>query len=238
MKNIAVIPARSGSKGLKGKNIKKLNGKPLMAYAIEAAIASRQFDTVMVSTDSTEYADVAQKYGAEVPFLRSEALSGDEAGSWDVILETLKNYRDLGKEYDTVCLLQPTSPLRQAQDIINAYKIYEEKKADAVTSVCEAEHSPLWTMVLPEDGSLMGFRKNNVNVPRQKLDTFYRLNGAIYIRKIRYLNGKANLVYENEYSYIMTRHSSVDIDTLDDFEYAEYLMIKRKKNDEYRFCNY
>ena len=127
MKNIAIITARSGSKGLKDKNIKELNGKPLMAYTIEAALESKQFETVMVSTDSEEYAKIARKYGAEVPFLRSEKTSSDEAGSWDVILEVLENYAELGKMYDTVCLLQPTSPLRKVDDIINSYKILEEK---------------------------------------------------------------------------------------------------------------
>ena len=166
MNNIAIIPARSGSKGLKDKNIKELDGKPLMAYSIEAALKSNQFETVMVSTDSKEYAKVASEYGAEVPFLRSEKTSTDEAGSWDVVLEVLSNYVGLGKTYDTVCLLQPTSPLRKVDDIINSYKMLEEKRADAITSVCEVDHSPWWTMTLPPNGSLKEFRKNKkINVP-------------------------------------------------------------------------
>ena len=227
MNNIAIIPARSGSKGLKDKNIKELNGKPLMAYTIEAALESKQFETVMVSTDSEEYAKIARKYGAEVPFLRSEKTSSDEAGSWEVILEVLENYAELGKMYDTVCLLQPTSPLRKVDDIINSYKILEEKKADAITSVCEVDHSPLWTMTLPSDRSMKEFRKDKkINVPRQKLDTFYRLNGAVYIRKIKYQNAEIDILDQNEYAYIMPKNSSVDIDTLDDFEYAEFLIKK------------
>lgn len=227
MNNIAIIPARSGSKGLKDKNIKELNGKPLMAYTIEAALRSNQFETVMVSTDSEEYAKIARKYGAEVPFLRSEKTSSDEAGSWEVILEVLENYAELGKMYDTVCLLQPTSPLRKVDDIINSYKILEEKKADAITSVCEVDHSPLWTMTLPSDRSMKEFRKDKkINVPRQKLDTFYRLNGAVYIRKIKYQNAEIDILDQNEYAYIMPKNSSVDIDTLDDFEYAEFLIKK------------
>lgn len=227
MKNIAIITARSGSKGLKDKNIKELNGKPLMAYTIEAALESKQFETVMVSTDSEEYAKIARKYGAEVPFLRSEKTSSDEAGSWEVILEVLENYAELGKMYDTVCLLQPTSPLRKVDDIINSYKILEEKKADAITSVCEVDHSPLWTMTLPSDRSMKEFRKDKkINVPRQKLDTFYRLNGAVYIRKIKYQNAEIDILDQNEYAYIMPKNSSVDIDTLDDFEYAEFLIKK------------
>lgn len=225
MNNIAIIPARSGSKGLKDKNIKELNGKPLMAYTIEAALESKQFETVMVSTDSEEYAKIARKYGAEVPFLRSEGTSSDEAGSWDVVLEVLSNYVELGKMYDTVCLLQPTSPLRKVDDIISSYKMFEEKEADAITSVCEVDHSPLWTMTLPSNGSLKEFRKNKkTNIPRQQLDTFYRLNGAVYIRKVEYVNNSINLLDKEEYGYIMLRKSSVDIDSIEDFEYAEYIL--------------
>ena len=120
MKNIAIITARSGSKGLPHKNIKLLNGKPLMAWSIEAALKSGMFDTVIVSTDSEEYARIAREYGAEVPFLRSEATSGDNANSWDTVAEVLDNYRKLGREFDTFMLLQPTSPLRSAEDIQRA----------------------------------------------------------------------------------------------------------------------
>ena len=120
MKNLAIIPARSGSKGLKDKNIKMLSGKPLMAYTIEAAIESKMFCKVMVSTDSGNYAEIAREYGAEVPFLRSNELSGDKAGSWEVVLEVLQQYQTVGEIFDTVCLLQPTSPLRDSADIIQA----------------------------------------------------------------------------------------------------------------------
>lgn len=227
MNNIAIIPARSGSKGLKDKNIKELNGKPLMAYTIEAALRSNQFETIMVSTDSKEYAKIACEYGAEVPFLRSEETSTDEAGSWDVVLEVLSNYVELGKMFDTVCLLQPTSPLRKVDDIINSYKLLEEKKADAITSVCEVDHSPLWTMTLSSDQSMKDFRnQKRINVPRQKLEMYYRLNGAIYIRKIKYLNNEIFILDPNEYAYIMSKKYSVDIDSIDDFEYAEFRMKK------------
>ena len=230
MNNIAIIPARSGSKGLKDKNIKELGGKPLMAYSIEAALKSNQFETVMVSTDSKEYAKVASEYGAEVPFFRSEKTSTDEAGSWDVVLEVLSNYVELGKTYDTVCLLQPTSPLRKVDDIINSYKMLEEKRADAITSVCEVDHSPWWTMKLPSDRSMKEFRKDRrINAPRQKLDMFYRLNGDVYIRKIKYINDGIEILEQNEYAYIMLKRNSVDIDTIDDFKYAEFLI---KKEDE------
>ena len=145
MKNLAIIPARSGSKGLPDKNIKPLLGKPLMAYSIEAAIASGVFDEVMVSTDSEKYAEIAKSWGANVPFLRSKVTASDTASSWDMADEVLNNYRDkFGLTFDTFCLLQPTSPLRTAENIRAAYYLYSQKAKFAVVSVCETEHFPLW----------------------------------------------------------------------------------------------
>ena len=112
MKNIAIIPARAGSKGLPDKNIKLLNGKPLLQYSVEAALGSGCFDKVMVSTDSEKYAEIAREAGAEVPFLRSAYTSTDKASSWDMVEEVLDGYERLGWTFDTFCLLQPTSPMR------------------------------------------------------------------------------------------------------------------------------
>ena len=142
MKCIAIIPARSGSKGLKDKNIKELNGKPLLGYSVEAALNSNVFDTVMVSTDSERYATVARQCGAEVPFLRSEFTSSDSASSCDAVKEVIANYKEMGKEFDVLVLLQPTSPLRSCNDIAEAFKVFQEKDAKAVISVCEVDHSP------------------------------------------------------------------------------------------------
>lgn len=231
MKNLAIIPARSGSKGIKDKNIKKIEGVPLLAYSIDAAKGANMFDTVMVSTDSEKYANIARKYGAEVPFLRSKENSGDNAGSWQVVEEVLEYYYRNGVVFDTVCLLQPTSPLRTAEDIVRGYELFNNKNADAITSVCEVDHSPLWTMVLPEDGSLEEFRNKMQNLPRQKLDRYYRLNGALYIKKIKYNEKKCVLLDKKEYAYIMERCASIDIDTIDDFEYAAFLIRKEIKID-------
>lgn len=226
MRNIAIIPARSGSKGLKDKNIRELSGMPLIAYSIKAAQHSGMFEEIMVSTDSKKYADIAVRYGASVPFLRSDKQSSDLAGSWDVVEEVLNKYNELGKQFDTVCLLQPTSPLREVSDITNGYILYEKKKADAITAVCEMDHSPLWSMTLPADHSLMEFRKatQTQQAPRQKMDTYYRINGALYIRKIKYIDNYAIVEAENEYAYIMDRRRSVDIDTIWDFELAEFYL--------------
>ena len=224
MKNLAVIPARSGSKGLVDKNTRQLCGLPLMAYSIGAALESRMFEDVMISTDSKEYAETARIHGAAVPFLRSQELSGDRAGSWDVVKEVLINYQRMGKTFDTICLLQPTSPLRKAEDIVNGYKMLCEKKADAITSVCETLHSPLWSMILPDDKSLKEFRKRTNDVPRQQMDKYYQINGALYIRRIDYQSGNIEILSDEEFAYVMDRKRSVDIDTIEDFIYAEFLM--------------
>lgn len=226
MRNLAIIPARSGSKGLKDKNIKKLNGIPLIAHSIRCALESKIFDEVMVSTDSEEYASISRKYGANVPFLRSPKTSDDNASSWDVVIEVLEKYRKTGILFDTVCLLQPTSPLRLSTDIVSGYKLLDSNCGDSVTSVCEVDHSPLWTMNLPEDLSLNEFNRMCDNRPRQKLGTFYRLNGAIYIRKIEYSNWRIEIKNDDDYALIMDRNRSVDIDTSDDFELAEFYLGK------------
>ena len=227
MKNIAIIPAISGSKGIIDKNIRELCGKPLISYSIGAALASGCFDEVMVSTDSVEYADLAQKYGASVPFLRSGLTSGDEASSWDMIDEVLGGYRRLGREFDTFCLLQPTSPLRTEDDIVNAYRLYEEKASFAVVSVCEAEHSPLWCGHLPDNGEFIDFVNEESIVSRQNAGKFYRLNGAIYIVDISKYEKDHFLYRKGSFAYVMPQERSIDIDTEMDFKLAEVIMSQK-----------
>lgn len=227
MKNLAVIPARSGSKGLKDKNIKLVAGKPLIAYSINAAQESEVFDRIIVSTDSQKYADIAITLGAEVPFLRSKKMASDNASSWDTLREVLKNYSDMGENFDTVCLLQPTSPLRMATDIINAYHIFLDKRAYSVVSICESDHSPLWMNTLPSDNSLDGFLRTD-NTGRHSLERYYRLNGAIYVVDVELLM-KSNNIYNNSFAYIMPIERSIDIDTEFDIEMAEFLLARRDK---------
>lgn len=227
MQNIAIITARSGSKGLPNKNIKLLNGKPLLAYSIIAAKESGLFDEVFVSTDSEEYAQIAKEWGANVPFLRSENIAGDSASSWDAVSEALEWYKQTGKNFETVTLLQPTSPLRIAEDIVNGYKLFEEKKASAVVAVCEMDHSPLWSNVLPSDLSMDGFIRDEVkNKSRQDLPNYYRINGALYIVRTEVLNNISDMYNDKCYAYVMPGERSVDIDTELDFAIAE-AMIQR-----------
>jgi len=224
--SIAIIPARSGSKGLKDKNIREINGKPLIAYAIEAAVNTNMFDLVHVSTDSEEYAKIARKYGADVPFLRSEEMSSDTASSWDAVKEVIDRYKDNGRSFDTVALLQPTSPLRDSNDIKGAFDVFISKSAKAVVSVCETDHSPLLSNMLPDDKSLEDFIRTNNSAPRQLLSKYYRLNGAIYIVDIPFLYEDTFIYREGSYAYVMDKRKSIDIDDIYDFEMAECLMKK------------
>lgn len=228
MSMIAVIPARSGSKGLPDKNIKLLAGKPLLSYSIEAALKANIFDTVMVSTDSERYAEIAKKYGAEVPFLRSEETASDAASTHDCIIEVLDKYKALGKNFDKVMILQPTSPLRSVKSIVGVVKAYRDCNANGIVSVCEVEHSPLWSNVLPEDKSMKGFLSNQANKPRQALRTYYRLNGAIYLYNSLYYCSNEDEYNDKVFAYIMPKDESIDIDSQFDFDLAECILQKRK----------
>lgn len=225
MRNIAIIPARSGSKGLKDKNIKLLNGKPLIAYTIEVAKESGIFDEIFVSTDSEEYAKIAKAWGASIPFLRSEELASDNAATWDVVKDALQHYKKQGHEFDTVALLQPTSPLRKSEDIKLGYSMMNRKKANAIVGVCEMDHSPLWCNTIPEDGSLDNFlSKDLVGLPRQSLPSYYRINGALYITKVNYLMSADDIYQSGCYACIMKKENSVDIDDAMDFMIASTLL--------------
>ena len=225
MKNIAIIPARSGSKGLKDKNIRLLNGKPLLSYTIEAALKSKCFDVVMVSTDSKKYAKIAMEYGAEVPFLRGEENSKDNASPWEVVKEVLMKYKESGKEFDTFTLLQPTSPLRNAKDIKNAYAELKEKNANAVVSMCELECSMHLVNKLPKSLSKKGFISNEqYNKRRQDIRPYYRFNGAIYISKVKTFMKHMNIYDDKCYAYIMDRSRSYDIDDALDLKIVEAIL--------------
>lgn len=226
MNNLAIIPARSGSKGVKDKNIKLLGGKPLMAYTIEAALKSRVFNEVMVSTDSSIYASIAKNYGAEVPFLRSRYNSQDSSESWDTVREVLDMYKQQGKNFDTICLLQPTSPLRIYRDIQNAYQKFSSKSAKAVVSICEADHPLSWYNRLPEDECLENFIRQTEDMQRQKEEKYYRINGAIYIVSSEIIKNNLNIYQKGSFAYVMERENSIDIDTELDFLYAETILGK------------
>lgn len=225
MRNLAIIPARSGSKGLADKNIRLLGGKPLIAHSIEAAIASDMFDDVMVSTDSDKYASIAREYGAQVPFLRKAEHSTDSASSWDAVREVLENYAAQGLVFDTVTLLQPTSPLRTSRDIEDGFTVFHNNNADAVVAVCEVDHSPLSCNTLPPDGNMLSFVDEKISLmPRQSKPVFYRVNGALYIRRVAPFAEGQDLYGSKCFAYIMPQKRSIDIDTDLDLKFAEIAM--------------
>lgn len=231
MRNICIIPARSGSKGLIDKNIKSFCGKPLISYTISEALKANIFDVIMVSTDSLRYADIAKKHGASVPFLRSPEMSSDNASSWGVVKEVLAHYKEEGVVFDNVFLLQPTSPLRKANSIVSAYRLFLDNNANYVVGVCETDHSPLWSNTLPADLSLHGFIKKEVfDTPRQALKPFFRINGAIYIIKVEYLmaTNTSDFFDDKAYAYIMSKNESIDIDDELDFVVAEAIFKNGK----------
>ena len=227
-KNIlGLIPARGGSKGLPRKNIKPLLGKPIIAWTIEQALASKYLDRVVVSTDAKEIAEISKKYGAEVPFMRPKELAEDKAKGMDVVLHTIDwlKENDKRKHYDLIMLLQPTSPLRIKEDIDNSIELLFLKEAKAIVSVCEVDHHPLWANTLPKDGCTKDFiRKEIMNKNRQELPIYYRLNGSIYLAYCNYIKEKESFFGEKTFAYIMPRERSIDIDDEIDFELAEILM--------------
>ena len=226
IRRIAIIPARSGSKGLKDKNIKELNGKPLLAYTVEAAKRTGLFDTIHVSTDSRKYAEIAAAFGADEPFLRDEQNASDSASSWDVIREALIKYAEIGCAYEVCALLQPTSPLRSGEDIKAAFELFEGTKARSLTSVVEVEHPIQWCFTLDDTCLMKDFASSPYReTRRQDLERHYRENGAIYIAKTRDVIDQLFEFYSDQcVAYIMDQHRSIDIDTWQDFLIAEIIM--------------
>lgn len=220
---LAVIPARGGSKRLPRKNVLDLCGKPLIAWSIEAALKSLYIDKVVVSSDDEEILDISEFFGASI-LKRPNVLASDVATTFDTIKHVIDNL----EKYDYIILLQPTSPLRTCKHIDEAIEILESKNADAVVSVCEMDHSPLWSNTLPEDGSMNKFLRDEIlNKRSQDLERYFRLSGAIYICKIeKLLEEKSFFLKENIFAYVMDRKSSVDIDDEIDLIYANILISR------------
>lgn len=230
MKSIAIIPARSGSKGLKDKNIRPFSGIPLLAHTILAAKESQCFDEVMVSTDSDKYASIAEEYGACVPFLRSAQTSSDEASSWDMVEEVLEGYLGNGKQFECFCLLQPTSPLRNAVHIKDAFCKMYQKQAKAIVGVTKASHHLALYGTIPPDGSMSDFIKSKNGLRRRQdyEESYFRINGAIYLIDISFFKESHDIYRNGCYSYEMDKLSSIDIDDEDDFFIAESISSRLK----------
>lgn len=227
-KILAIIPARAGSKGLPSKNSKVLNGKPLIAWTIEASLKSKYIDETIMSTDCEQIAAIAKKYGAQVPFLRPQELAQDDSRSIDAVYHTLEELEKIKVKYDVVVFMQPTSPLRTEKHIDEALEILFKKEAKGIVSMCKCEKSPVWSNMIPEDGSIKDFIKNEFNnISRQQTPDYYRINGAIYIAYIDYLRENDAYFGDKSYVYKMDSDSSTDIDTIRDFQLAEIIMRER-----------
>lgn len=228
MKTIAIIPARSGSKGLPNKNILPLNGKAMMLYSLEAARDSGLFSQVFLSTDSKEYQRIAQEAGFDVPFLRSSQTSGDQASSQSVILEVLAEFEKRGEHFEAFCLLQPTSPLRDAKDLNNSYNIFLEKEAHSVVSLCPMEHPLALCNTLPENQSLEGFIQKGTG-RRQEEEASYRINGAIYWSRCD-TYPEWGFYGPKSFAYVMSRENSVDVDEPFDFLLVKTILLAREND--------
>lgn len=226
MKKIAIIPARSGSKGLPNKNILLLGNKPLMAYTIEAAINSKEFVRVIVSTDSLEYKEIAERYGAEV-ILRGEELSNDTATSFMVIEDVLKKVEN---DYDYFMLLQPTSPFRNENHIRESIELFEENsdKFNFLVSMEESSKTSKLIKIIDEDQSLKNYDIDFSKYARQQYKEYFP-NGAIFIGKVdNYLKQK-HFFSKDSLAYFMNKEDSIDIDDKLDFEIAIAILTKKNK---------
>jgi CMP-N,N'-diacetyllegionaminic acid synthase len=227
---LSIITARGGSKGIPGKNIKLLGGKPLIAWTIEQVKLSKFIDRVIVSTDSSEIANVCREYGADIPFIRPTELANDEAGIIDVICHAIENL-ELNENiyYDYVLLLQPTSPFRKTWHIDEAIeKLLTLPEADSLVSIREAYDKPFWMMKINNNNYLEKFLPESENFSRrQDLPKLYALNGAIYLIEIKKLKQYKTFYPGLTTFYLMDFFSSVDIDTNLDFQVAE-VFVKEK----------
>lgn len=228
MKKIAIIPARSGSKGLPNKNILMLGNKPLIAYAIEAALKSNEFERVIVSTDSLEYKYIAEKFGAEV-FMRSEELSNDKASSFVVIEDVLNKIETI---IDYFVLLQVTSPFRNENHIKESIEIFENSisEYDFLVSMQKSDKSSSLIKLIHDSGTLEEYNIDYSNYSRQKYDE-YHPNGAIFIGKVKEYLEQKHFFGKRSKAYFMNKEDSIDIDDSLDFEMAITVLTKKNKEE-------
>jgi len=231
---LALIPARGGSKGVLGKNLRFLAGKPLIVHTIEQAKQSATVNRVIVSTDGMKIAEISKEAGAEVPFARPSVLANDDTPAFPVVqhaLQWLKQHE--GYQPDVVVLLQPTSPLRRPEHIDQGVELLLKTQADSVISLCEAEHSPYWMKLLDEKGQVKPFIESKIEYfRRQDLPIVYRLNGAIYATRYNIIAERDRLLGDDVRALIMTREDSVDIDDEIDFLLAELLLKRRLEGEK------
>lgn len=220
MSSIAIITARGGSKRIPKKNIKKFCGKPIIAYSIEAALNSGIFDEVMVSTDSEEIASIARKYGASVPFMRSESTSSDFSTTADVLTEVINEYKKLGKEFDRFCCLYPTAPFVTAKKLKDAMDIFDNSESYSLISVVQFSFPPQRAFII-NNGKLSYQYPENALKRSQDLEPVYHDCGQFYICNVNMFMEKKTLVSEKTIPFIIPEEEVQDIDNMSDWLIAE-----------------
>lgn len=233
-KYLAIVPARSGSKRLPEKNVRDLCGKPLFVWSVLAGLNCPRVTRTIVSTDSVEYQRIAIAAGADCPWLRSPVLAMDETSSADVVKDVLDRLgNDEVKKFRGLVLLQPTSPLRTAEDISGALDLFEMRNAPAVLSISDAECPPAWMGQLPHSLDMDEFVPPHYRGLRsQELGKWYRLNGAIYVIDVKEFRREHGFKPQGALGYIMPRERSIDVDTAFDLKLAELLMGESKVSGE------
>jgi len=235
---LGLITARGGSKSIPRKNIVQLAGKPLIAWTIVAALEASSLSRVIVSTDDAEIAQVSREWGAEAPFMRPVEFAQDDSPHIDVILhavEWLMSHESYCPDY--VMLLQPTSPLRTAQDIETAIRLAVEKKAESVISVCETHQHPYLITRITEDGALVDFMSGapepgTSSIRRQDMPPAYFVNGAIYLTQCKVLLDKRTLLPTRTFPYIMPPERSMQIDDPWDLYLVDMILRDKLYNSE------
>jgi CMP-N-acetylneuraminic acid synthetase len=232
MKILAIIPARGGSKGVPFKNIKLLNGKPLLAYTSEIALQSKYLTEVIVSSEDEQIISVAKSLGIKVPFVRPTELAQDNTPTIDVIIHALQWYQNQNSCFDAVCLLQATSPFRTVAFLDKAIEKFIEKDCDSLVSVQEVPHeyNPHWTFEVNLEGNLkIATDETEIISRRQELPTAYHRDGSIYITKTEVLL-KQHSLYGKSIAFIESSPETyVNIDTMEDWEKAEVMVKNSKK---------
>lgn len=229
MKPLFVIPARGGSKGIPGKNIKPLGGKPLIAYSVEVARQLAPDSDICVSTDDPAIADVVREMGLEVPFMRPDYLATDNCGTYEVLLHAVKFFEKLGRRYDTMVLLQPTSPLRTADDVRRCLEAYTSD-VDMVVTVVEAASNPYYNCYETDsDGFLHISKGDGSYVRRQDAPKAWEYNGAVYVINIDSLKQMPLSKFPRRRMVEMERSRSIDLDTPLDWMVAEAVVAQMQK---------
>lgn len=228
MKDLLLIPARGGSKGIPGKNIKALNGKPLIYYTLDAARAIASPENICISSDSDEIIQAVKEYGLDVPFKRPEALATDTAGSYEVILHAVDFYEQKGMPYDRVVLLQPTAPFRTGTHIREALSLYQTE-LDMVVSVKIAHANPYFNLFEENSEGFLMQSKPGRFMRRQDCPTVYEYNGAIYVMNVKSLKNGPPGAFSKIRKYVMNEEDSIDIDTNIDWIVAEAIQSRKIK---------